>query len=374
MIYSAKHNTYGMLLPKRHGSDNEKYRYGLNGMEADDEVKNIKGSSYDFGARMYDPRVGRWLSRDPHENKYPSLSSYNFATNSPIKFMDPDGRDIIDFLALIRSVYRAQGIVLTSSSVYMRWLGQFADVMEDNDSQGLRFTNSGSRSNICLHFETRDMAGWGQVTVSYNGVPIEDVPIEDFADANLNGFEILIAVKNVPDVVSQGPDANLNAGEKLLSVIHESGLHAESCAKIIESFLSGEIDAVALIERYNALLADSGEDHLSITPGTNKTYESMVTDVKKVLKNNVNGANIGFKALEKDDDMHPSENPKSKKQKLASKYGKYGRGNVDQWINGIVNLYELLSWSYDNDKGFGYNPLHIGKPGNHLKHVEKKAE
>jgi hypothetical protein len=32
------------------------YRYGFNGMEMDDEVKNQHGTSYDFGARMYDPR------------------------------------------------------------------------------------------------------------------------------------------------------------------------------------------------------------------------------------------------------------------------------------------------------------------------------
>jgi hypothetical protein len=34
------------------------YRYGFNGMEKDDEVKNGKGNSYDFGARMYDSRLG----------------------------------------------------------------------------------------------------------------------------------------------------------------------------------------------------------------------------------------------------------------------------------------------------------------------------
>ena len=56
------------------------YRFAFNGMEKDDEVKGL-GNSLDFGARMYDPRLGRWLSLDPLQQKYPFASPYNFALN-----------------------------------------------------------------------------------------------------------------------------------------------------------------------------------------------------------------------------------------------------------------------------------------------------
>jgi RHS repeat-associated protein len=79
---------YGMQLPKRHGED--VYRYAFNGKEKDDELKG-SGNSYDFGARMYDPRIGRWLKPDPLEYLAPSLSPYVFAANSPIVLIDPDG-------------------------------------------------------------------------------------------------------------------------------------------------------------------------------------------------------------------------------------------------------------------------------------------
>ncbi len=49
--------------------------------------------AYDFGARMYDARLGRWLSVDPLGAKYPNLSPYNFVGNSPILYVDYDGRD-----------------------------------------------------------------------------------------------------------------------------------------------------------------------------------------------------------------------------------------------------------------------------------------
>ncbi|WP_343791082.1 RHS repeat-associated core domain-containing protein, partial [Wandonia haliotis] len=69
-------------------------KYGFNGMEKDDEIKG-KGNSYDFGARMYDSRVGRWFSRDPLEKKYPHVTPYIFSYNSPILFNDPDGKEAI---------------------------------------------------------------------------------------------------------------------------------------------------------------------------------------------------------------------------------------------------------------------------------------
>lgn len=67
-----------------------KYRYGFNSMEKDDEVKG-RGNSYDFGARMYDSRLGRFLSIDPLALEFPFASPYCYALNSPIMFIDANG-------------------------------------------------------------------------------------------------------------------------------------------------------------------------------------------------------------------------------------------------------------------------------------------
>lgn len=71
------------------------YRYGFNGMEKDDEVKGSTGTSLDFGARMYDPRIGRWFSTDALEREYPYVSTYSFALNTPIQAKDPDGNVVL---------------------------------------------------------------------------------------------------------------------------------------------------------------------------------------------------------------------------------------------------------------------------------------
>ena len=66
------------------------YRYGFNGMEKDDEVKG-SGNSLDFGARVYDPRLARFLSVDPLCRNFPYVSSYAYAGNNPVQNIDVNG-------------------------------------------------------------------------------------------------------------------------------------------------------------------------------------------------------------------------------------------------------------------------------------------
>ncbi|MFW6222508.1 MAG: RHS repeat domain-containing protein, partial [Bacteroidota bacterium] len=59
----------------------------------DDEWTGVTGSHLDFGARIYDSRINRWLSVDPKARKSPGWTGYNFVKNSPLIRIDPDGEE-----------------------------------------------------------------------------------------------------------------------------------------------------------------------------------------------------------------------------------------------------------------------------------------
>lgn len=65
-------------------------RYGFNGMEKDDEISG-NGNMYDYGFRIYNPRLGRFLSVDPLFMSFPFYTPYQFAANMPIAAIDLDG-------------------------------------------------------------------------------------------------------------------------------------------------------------------------------------------------------------------------------------------------------------------------------------------
>lgn len=71
------------------------YRYAFKGKEKDDEVKG-SGNQCDYGSRMYDPRVGRFLSIDPKSNEFSFLSPYSYSANNPVRYEDIEGESIVD--------------------------------------------------------------------------------------------------------------------------------------------------------------------------------------------------------------------------------------------------------------------------------------
>ncbi|MEO5942430.1 MAG: RHS repeat-associated core domain-containing protein, partial [Ferruginibacter sp.] len=77
-------------MPGRKYSSGSSYRYGFNGKENDNDVKG-EGNQQDYGMRIYDPRLGRFLSVDPIAKSFPWNSSYAFAENDVIRSIDLDG-------------------------------------------------------------------------------------------------------------------------------------------------------------------------------------------------------------------------------------------------------------------------------------------
>lgn len=75
------------------------YRYAFNGKEQDPSWNGV-GNMYDYGFRIYDPRIARFSSVDPLTHSFPYWSPYQFAANTPIMAIDLDG---LEYVIVIRN-------------------------------------------------------------------------------------------------------------------------------------------------------------------------------------------------------------------------------------------------------------------------------
>jgi RHS repeat-associated protein len=75
------------------------YRFGFNGKELDKADEGWGSAIYDYGFRVYNPGIAKFLSVDPLAPEYPWYTPYQFAGNRPIKFIDLDGLEEYEMIS-----------------------------------------------------------------------------------------------------------------------------------------------------------------------------------------------------------------------------------------------------------------------------------
>ena len=111
------YDSFGMITVGRSWSVGSGFRYGFNGMENDDEVAG-NNNALDFGARIYDSRLGKFFSIDPKSSIFCWISPYSFAGNSPIFYLDYEGLSINGGFSVENN--SSQAVILVGNGLEIR--------------------------------------------------------------------------------------------------------------------------------------------------------------------------------------------------------------------------------------------------------------
>ena len=298
---------FGKKIIQTLPSDGVMYKYKYNGKELQDELGL---NMYDYGARNYDPALGRWMNIDPKAETSRRFSPYTYCLNNPVFFIDPDGMqanlpddndDIITKVSNTRGDkhYKQRDVNMTMTLTIVNENGADLSKTMFNKSSGTvalsSLSGNAQTDNRALDITTSDNLN---VSVSYKVVSsLNDIGKDD---------HVMVIAENIPrlktgdkvdpvglsetggrvSAVEKGTIVNKTFNEAATHEIgHLLGLGHRN-GGLMNASLSG---SMGTSQRERGEIIGGGEGQISPTTG-NGTYRQSNghNDYKTSIKSQVN--------------------------------------------------------------------------------------
>ena len=211
---------FGMEMAD-HSSSTTATKYLYNGKELQDDGGL---DMYDYGARFYDPTIGRFSTMDPLADKFPSMTSYQYASNNPVVCIDLDGME--GYKTTTKEVqtgttnvkftidFKVVNSSSASNSDVRKWAEAAKNQIETSFSGFDRSTNTNYSATANLNFDDQSDKGKDFLLKYVDKVVFTDEKGRIRTDANGYANEIGNPNKNQFQVLIPGMSAT-NWSEKV---------------------------------------------------------------------------------------------------------------------------------------------------------------
>jgi RHS repeat-associated protein len=146
-----------------------------------------QGNEYDYGFRIYNPRIGRFLSVDPIADQYPWYTPYQFGGNTPIQAIDLDGMEeyvVTNYLNKYRQIQQTSITLINEKDnntvVNMQLVTSSGEKVSPNHNVLVRNINNKGK---LISYERKQLLNLRELNVLKTGrrEPVNDPPYNPFA-------------------------------------------------------------------------------------------------------------------------------------------------------------------------------------------------
>ncbi len=198
---------FGQAMPQRTQSASA-YRYGFNGKEYDKGWTANVIPVLDYGFRIYNPALGRFLSVDPLFKTYPFYTPYQFAGNTPIRAIDLDGLEI-----LIPPILSSSPVLAGSSSTAIATAASGEGIAAAASLQAASSSAASGSTPTTILFDP------GMSVNRPGSIPGEKAPDKTYYEPYNNDYEPKFEIPEVPrdnlNPTNINPQPIISSGEQL---------------------------------------------------------------------------------------------------------------------------------------------------------------